>query len=106
MMNDPDPEILRSAFFEVIENQIQNRTPPEIKGTYDRLKVEGYSEEGAMKLIGCPFSAVACYRGWIKSWGSTTEPPVRKPLDMKKDKVYSPLQNLFEDVRLPRASVR
>lgn len=33
MMNDPDPEILRSAFFEVIENQIRDRTPPETKGT-------------------------------------------------------------------------
>ncbi len=50
-------------------------------------------------------AAVACYGRWIKSWGSTTEPPVRKLLDKKKDKVYSPSQNLSEDGRLPRASV-
>ena len=105
-MNDPDPEILRGAFFEVIETQIRDRTPPETKDTYDRLRAEGYSEEEAMKLIGCPFSAVACYRGWIKSWGSTTKPPIRKPLDKKKDRVYSPSKNLSEDGRLPRASVR
>ncbi len=67
--------------------------------------MEGYFEEEAMKLIGYPFSAVACYGGWIKSWGSTTKLPVRKPLDKKKGRVYSPSQNLSEDGRLPRASV-
>ena len=56
-MNDPDPEILRGALFEVIENQIRDRTPPETKDTYDRLRAEGYSEEEAMKLIGCALSS-------------------------------------------------
>jgi hypothetical protein len=52
-----DPEVLRSAIFEVINNQIRDGTPPETKETYDRLLSEGYSEEDVMKYIGAVVSS-------------------------------------------------
>lgn len=52
-----DPTILREAIFEVIDNQIENLTPPETKETYDRLLAEGFPEEEVMKYIGCVVSS-------------------------------------------------
>ena len=40
-----DPEALRSAIFELINNQLKDGTPPETKATYDRLLSDGYSEQ-------------------------------------------------------------
>ena len=52
-MSEGDPEVLREAIFEIIENQIEAGTPPETEQTLKRLMAEGHSEEEAMKLIGC-----------------------------------------------------
>ncbi len=52
-----DPEVLRTAIFEVINNQIREGTPPEAKETYDRLLSEGYSKEEVMKYIGAVVSS-------------------------------------------------
>jgi hypothetical protein len=52
-----DPAVLRSAIFEVINNQIRDGTPPETKETYDRLLSEGYSKEEVMKYIGAVVSS-------------------------------------------------
>ena len=51
-----DPKTIRSAIFEVIENQMRDGTPPETKETYDRLLSEGYSKEETMKYIACVVS--------------------------------------------------
>jgi peroxiredoxin family protein len=48
-----DPEIVREALFEVIENQIRDETPAETKRTYNRLIANDYSHEETMKLIAC-----------------------------------------------------
>lgn len=52
-MTNPDPEIMRAAIFEIIENQMRDGTPPETKQTYDRLIADGHSHEDTMKMIGC-----------------------------------------------------
>ena len=60
----PDPEgseIMRDAMFEAIDNQIRDRTPPETKQTYDRLKSEGFDHLETMKLIGCALSSELFY---------------------------------------------
>lgn len=52
-----DPEVLRSAIFEVIHNQLRDGVPPETKETYDRLLSEGYPEDEVMKLMGAVVSS-------------------------------------------------
>lgn len=44
-------ELARDAIFEVVENQIRDGYPREVKQTYDRLLSEGHSKEETMKLI-------------------------------------------------------
>jgi len=48
---------LKSAILDVVENQLQADDPPETRQTFDRLILEGYSEEEAKKLIGCVVSS-------------------------------------------------
>jgi len=48
---------LKSAIVEVVENQLQADDPPETRQTFDRLILEGHSEEEAKKLIGCVVSS-------------------------------------------------
>ncbi len=60
----PDPEgskIMRDAMFEAIDNQIRDRTPPEAKQTYERLKSEGFNHEETMKLLGCALTEELFY---------------------------------------------
>ena len=52
-LNEPDPEIIRGAIFEIIENQMRDGTPPETKQTYDRLIADGHSREDTMKMLAC-----------------------------------------------------
>ncbi len=44
--------ILKSAFMEVVENQIRDGDPPETRETLERLKSDGISEEDARIYIG------------------------------------------------------
>ena len=46
-------EIAQAAIFEIIENQIRDNNPREVKQTLERLLSEGQTKEEAMKLIGC-----------------------------------------------------
>ena len=46
-------EIARAAIFEIVENQIRDNNPREVKQTFERLLTEGQTEAKAMKLIGC-----------------------------------------------------
>ena len=55
-MDSESPEILRAVIFEAIENQLRNGNPPETRQTYDRLILEGHTEEEAVRLIGCVMS--------------------------------------------------
>jgi peroxiredoxin family protein len=50
---EEDSEFAQAAIFEVIENQIRDDNPREVKQTFQRLLFEGHSKEEAMKLIGC-----------------------------------------------------
>jgi len=43
---------LQAAIFEVVDNQMAARDPPETKETFERLLGEGFLEEDAKKLIG------------------------------------------------------
>lgn len=45
-------ERLKNAVIEVVENQLEENNPPETRQTYERLVVEGHSEQEAKKLIG------------------------------------------------------
>jgi peroxiredoxin family protein len=47
--------------FEAIGNQMRDRTPPETKQTYDRLKSEGFGHVETMKLIGCALTSEMFY---------------------------------------------
>ena len=51
-MTDLENKKLRKAILEVINTQIRENDPPEMKQTYIRLKDEGFSEEETLKLIG------------------------------------------------------
>jgi peroxiredoxin family protein len=46
-------EIAQAAVFEIIENQIRDNSPREVRQTLERLFAEGKTKEEAMKLIGC-----------------------------------------------------
>lgn len=46
-------EFAQAAIFEVIENQIRDNDPREVRQTLERLLSEGQTEDEAMKLIGC-----------------------------------------------------
>jgi hypothetical protein len=48
-----NPEVVRGALFEVIENQLRSNDPPETRHTLERLLNAGYPRGEAMKLIAC-----------------------------------------------------
>ena len=50
---DEGSEIAHVAIFEIIENQIRDNNPREVRQTLDRLLSEGKTQEEAMNLIGC-----------------------------------------------------
>jgi len=47
----------KEAIYKIIENQIKDNEPQEVKITLNRLISEGKSEEEAINLIGCALSA-------------------------------------------------
>lgn len=51
-MKETDSHKLRKAILEVITTQIRDNDPPETKQALIRLQDKGFSEEGALKLIG------------------------------------------------------
>ena len=55
-MNESNP-ILKREILEVVNNQLENLDPPETKQTYDRLIVDGISDQEARRLIGCVVSS-------------------------------------------------
>lgn len=53
--SDDVPEI-RHAIFDAIENQIRDRTPPEVEQTLVRLMAAGEPRDNALRYIACALS--------------------------------------------------
>ena len=51
-MKKTEDQRLRQAILEVINTQMKENDPPEIKQAFVRLQKEGFSEEETLKLIG------------------------------------------------------
>lgn len=51
------PQNLKKYIYEIIQNQINDNEPQEVKINLDRLILEGKSQEEAIDLIGCALSA-------------------------------------------------
>lgn len=45
-------EQLRSLIFEIVDKQLLDNTPPEVRITYDRLLSDGYTEFTTRQLLG------------------------------------------------------
>ncbi len=45
-------EKLREQIFEIIQNQIRDKNPPETKATYDRLNKNGFDDFQTRQMIG------------------------------------------------------
>lgn len=56
-MTNGDPDLARAAILEVVENQLRENDPPEVKQTYDRLVRSGHSKQQAKRLIAVVLSA-------------------------------------------------
>lgn len=52
-MSEPHNPRVRVALLEIVETQLRDGTPPEIRATLDRLIAEGYTRERAVELIAC-----------------------------------------------------
>ena len=48
-----DSALPRAAILEIIENQIRDNNPREVRQTLERLLAEGQTKDEAMKLISC-----------------------------------------------------
>src|SRR3546814_6145090 len=48
-----DSDIARNAIFEILDNQLAQGSPPEVRETLDRLLAAGHPEEEARRLLGC-----------------------------------------------------
>ena len=55
-MNNGDPNKAGEAILEVVENQINDNDPPQVKEAFDRLRKMGISRKEAKKYIACTFS--------------------------------------------------
>src|SRR3546814_7266594 len=48
-----DSDIARNAIFEILDNQLAQGSPPEVRETLDRLLAAGHPEAEARRLLGC-----------------------------------------------------
>ena len=55
-MYQGDPEKAREAILEVIENQLNDNKPPQVKEAFNRLRKMGISRKESKKYIACAFS--------------------------------------------------
>jgi hypothetical protein len=53
IMRRKSSRVLNKAIMKVVENQLRDGTPPEIKQTLDRLLNDGIEEPEAKRLIAC-----------------------------------------------------
>ena len=54
---EPNPEIVRAAMLQVVDNQLRDGEPPETRQTLERLMAEGHSEAEARQLIAAVVSS-------------------------------------------------
>ncbi|MDZ7668321.1 MAG: hypothetical protein U5Q16_02485 [Gammaproteobacteria bacterium] len=54
--DDGDRGLAKAAILGVVENQLRERDPPEVKATYDRLVRSGHSKQEAKRLIAAVLS--------------------------------------------------
>lgn len=50
-MTKGNPQVVRQAIYEVLDNQLRDNDPPETRLTLNRLTALGYSEEAAREMI-------------------------------------------------------
>jgi len=62
IMKDKSNPLLRAAYLEAVDKQLQGNDPPETRQTFDRLRAEGHSEEDTKLLIA---SAIAAESYWV-----------------------------------------
>lgn len=55
-MNNDDPNKAGEIILEVVENQINDNNPPQVKETFDRLRKMGFSRKESKEYIACAFS--------------------------------------------------
>src|SRR3546814_17993018 len=48
-----DSDIARNAIFEILDNQLAQGSPPEVRETLDRLLAAGHPEAAARRVLGC-----------------------------------------------------
>ena len=53
---EPNPEVVRAAMLQVVDNQLRDGEPPETRQTLERLMAEGHSEAEARQLIAAVVS--------------------------------------------------
>jgi hypothetical protein len=53
----PNPEVVRAAIYEVVDNQLRDGEPPETRQTLERLMAEGHSQVKALQLIAAVVSS-------------------------------------------------
>ncbi len=56
-MKDKSNPLLRAAYLEAVDKQLQDNDPPETRQTFDRLRSEGYNEQDAKLLIASAIAA-------------------------------------------------
>ncbi len=54
---EPNPEVVRAAMLQVVDNQLRDGEPPETRQTLERLMAEGHSEAEARQLIAAVVSS-------------------------------------------------
>ncbi len=56
-MKDKSNPLLRAAYLEAVDKQLQDNDPPETRQTFDRLRSEGDNEQDAKLLIASAIAA-------------------------------------------------
>ena len=54
---EPNPEVVRAAMLQVVDNQLRDGEPPETRQTLERLMAQGHSEAEARQLIAAVVSS-------------------------------------------------
>ncbi len=58
---EPNPEVVRAAMLQVVDNQLRDGEPPETRQTLERLMAEDHSEAEARQLIAAVVSSAICH---------------------------------------------
>lgn len=53
----PNPEPVRAAMYEIVDQQLRDGEPPETKQVFERLLLEGHSSAAARRLLATVVSS-------------------------------------------------